>query len=135
MLNTLKIYWTLDVLNPTVTVGGNLNQRLTLFVILSQIFLDVLNMNLFWTEWEHCTNYQSIALIKQNKFETLLQAVLLKFRFVLPKPTLIRYLCLCRYISIDFLCFLKCSYMLYFKDHFEVRIYGVGLVHYSEQHN
>ena len=77
MLTTLKIYWTLDVLNPTVTVGGNLNQRLTLFGVSSQIFLDMLNMNLWWTEGEHCTSYrlnQNIDLIKQNKFETFLQA-------------------------------------------------------------
>ena len=31
MLTALKLWWTLDVLNPTVVVGGNLNQRLMLF--------------------------------------------------------------------------------------------------------
>ena len=31
---------------PTVTFGGNLSQRLMLLGILSQVFLDILNMNL-----------------------------------------------------------------------------------------
>ena len=45
-------------------------------------------------EGEHCSNYQNRDSVKQNKFETFLQAVLQlclqKFRFLFPAPTLIR---------------------------------------------
>ena len=128
-VNRCCTFYHADVLKLAVTLGGKLNMRLTLFDILSQIFLDLLNMNLWWTAEEHFTNYRNRESIIKKKNWNILSGsstiLSVEIRFLFLATSLIRDLCLYRYISADVLSFINYSYMLYFNGYFEVRIHSV----------